>query len=298
LPNQKAPDQPQNQQPPVIVNITPAPKSDSERAEEVEDRRKKAETDTRLTNYTGELAFFTKGLFLATVVLGIATIGLLIAAFFQSRDMKASITAAKDAASAARDQVELSRHALISVERAMVFLSKTHCMADVKRSTGQVIDWTFYAILENAGSTPTRNMFMHTNWYYFAGGMPEDFAFHDISSGPVERVPVAMGPKSTTWSGECEVPIDIIQATRKKEGQLYLWGWVEYDDIFEGTPRHRTEYCMQVNVVGDPTTHELPGTPGSPHVPFLYQGHKKYNGLDEECMRPIQTASSKRAAQA
>jgi len=40
------------------------------------------------------LARFTKGLFFATVVLAIATIGLLVAAFVQSRDMKNSIEAA------------------------------------------------------------------------------------------------------------------------------------------------------------------------------------------------------------
>ncbi len=113
-------EQPKSQQSPIIVNVTPAPKTEAERAEESEDRRKKSETDTKLADYTGELAFFTKGLFIATVILGIATIGLLIAAFFQSRDTKASIAVANKAANAA----ELNAEAAIAVELPRIGLSK------------------------------------------------------------------------------------------------------------------------------------------------------------------------------
>jgi hypothetical protein len=82
-------------------------------------------------------------------------------------------------------------------------------------------------------------------------------------------------------------------ASKKKELEVFLYGWVEYDDVFEGTPRHRTEYCTQIVVEGDVTIHTLPGNPEQPHVPFRYQGHKKHNGADEECIRPLQTGSPK-----
>jgi hypothetical protein len=55
--------------------------------------------------------------------------------------MQDSISVAKDAAVAARDQVELSRHALINVQRAMIVATKTHAVAGIKGSTGEVIDW-------------------------------------------------------------------------------------------------------------------------------------------------------------
>src|ERR1700694_2587603 len=85
------------------------PQKQRQNAEESEDRRKKAETDAKLADYTGELAFFTKGLFVATVILGMATIGLLVAAFFQSRDMKASIVAAQRSADAAMQAIGAGR---------------------------------------------------------------------------------------------------------------------------------------------------------------------------------------------
>lgn len=90
-------------QQPVAVNVIPAPKTEDERAAEAKDRREKAETDAKLTEYTGQLADFTRGLFYATVFLGVATIGLLILGFFQRRDMKESIAASARQAKAAED---------------------------------------------------------------------------------------------------------------------------------------------------------------------------------------------------
>ena len=275
---------------PFFVQVISGPKSAAEHTQEAEDREEKRSADRWLVRWTAALFAATVGLILATGVLGYF-------AFRQARDIKDLVAIANDAATAAKNQVALSRQALISVERALIFHSKTHCMAGIKGSTNEVIDWTFYAILENAGSTPTRYMYMHTNWYYFVGGMPENFDFRDLATGQVERVPITMGPKGSTWSAECEVPIDKILAAKNNEGNLFIWGWLEYDDIFEGTPRHRTEYCFEVKVPGVPTIFRADGNPEGAHVPFRYQGYKKHNGTDEECMNPIKTGSPKNPLQ-
>ena len=274
---------------PYFVKVMPAPKSAEDRAHEIQDREEKKSADSWLVRWTASLFFATVGLILATVALGYF-------AFQQMRDMKHSIAVAKDAATAAKEQVQLSRNALINTERAIVFHSKTHAMAGIKGSTNEVIDWNFFAILENAGSTPTKWMQMHTNWYYFAGGIPDNFDFPDISD-ITERPFCVIGPKGTTLSGECVVPIDKIFATRNGAGQLFIWGWVEYDDIFEGTFRHRTEYCMEVKVPGIPTIHTAEGNPENFHLPFQYQGYRKHNGIDDECMLPLRTGSPKNPLQ-
>ena len=115
-------EQPQTQQPPIIVNVAPAPKTDADRAEEADERRNKSETDAKLAEYTRELALFTKGLFYATTVLGIATIGLLIAAFIQSRDMRASITIAEKGANAATKAAQVAENSLTKIERPYIFV--------------------------------------------------------------------------------------------------------------------------------------------------------------------------------
>lgn len=109
--------------PPIIVNVIPSPKTESERADEEKERRQKAETDAKLTEYTGELAFFTKGLFIATVVLAIATFGLLIAAFRQSRDMKASIAVADKTALAALKSADTAEKDLIASHKPLLTIS-------------------------------------------------------------------------------------------------------------------------------------------------------------------------------
>ena len=96
-------DQRGTEQSPLIVKVAPTIKTDNERAEETKEReriteseRKKEKSDSDIVRYTGELAFFTKGLFVATVALVLATIGLLVEARRQARDMKASIDVAEN----------------------------------------------------------------------------------------------------------------------------------------------------------------------------------------------------------
>lgn len=111
----------------IIVHVEPTPKTEAEAEADRQEHKEKAALDRRLVDLTAELSAYTGGLFSATVVLAvstialvIATVGLLAMAILQSRDMKASVNIARDAAKAARDQVQLSRHALISVERATI----------------------------------------------------------------------------------------------------------------------------------------------------------------------------------
>jgi hypothetical protein len=111
-----ASDQPQAAQPPIIVNVLPAPKSEEERAEEAKERREKAELDRQLVKLTGELTFFTAALFYATGALAIATILLVAFAFRQSRDTQASIAIAKQSADAAT----LNAKAAVAAERAYI----------------------------------------------------------------------------------------------------------------------------------------------------------------------------------
>ena len=94
------PDQKKAEPPPIMVNVVPTPKPDHETDEERQERKEKAELDRRLVSLTGDLAFFTAGLFAATAALVIATIALAYYAFKQSRDMKESLSFAKASADA------------------------------------------------------------------------------------------------------------------------------------------------------------------------------------------------------
>jgi hypothetical protein len=108
----------------------PVPKTEAEAAEEGRERAVKAELDRKLVDLTGELAEFTRGLFIATVILAVATIGLLIAtaglayfAYRQSRDMKASIAVSDAAARAAQKSAEVAEKSLFEANRPFIVIS-------------------------------------------------------------------------------------------------------------------------------------------------------------------------------
>jgi hypothetical protein len=64
--------------------------------------------------------------------------------------------------------------------------------------------------------------------------------------------------------------------------ERYLWGWIEYDDIFPGSVRHRTEFCFQIIFERLPPTNE--GW-------LRYEPYSRFNAADEDCMRPIDSAT-------
>ncbi len=75
---------------PIIVNVSPPQKTEVETDEERRDRNEKATLDRRLVDLTAELSAYTFGLFIATALLVVATIGLVVVAvvqFFEARSL-------------------------------------------------------------------------------------------------------------------------------------------------------------------------------------------------------------------
>src|SRR5207302_72647 len=110
---------------PMFVQVVPAPKTAEERAQETDEREEKKVADRWLVRWTAALLFATVGLILGTGILGYF-------AFRQAQDTRSSIAIAERSASAAADQVMLSRHVMEHVERALIFPSETHTMAGIK----------------------------------------------------------------------------------------------------------------------------------------------------------------------
>jgi hypothetical protein len=115
--------------PPIIVNVTAAPKAEDEKHEEAREREEKTKLDRRLVELTADLAFFTAALFYATGALVLATVVLAIIGFIQSRDMKASIAAAEHSAAAtekaalaAERSANLAEDAFRRLERPYLFV--------------------------------------------------------------------------------------------------------------------------------------------------------------------------------
>ena len=101
--------------------------------EEKIETQEKAALDRKLTEYTGDLAFYTKYLFLATLLLASLTGSLAFAAFFQMRDARKAIGAAETAAKAAERHATVAEQTFVHVERPYLFYERIRMAEPITR---------------------------------------------------------------------------------------------------------------------------------------------------------------------
>jgi hypothetical protein len=130
---------------------------------------------------------------------------------------------------------------------------------------------------ENSGDTPTKNMLNYVSWGLFVKDIPAGFDFPD--QGDEERIPILIPPHAIIYSGSLEFNKAQIDKVISGEKRLFLWGYAEYNDVFAGTNRHRTEFCNEV-VISHVSENELA---------LRFPLYRKHNGADQECMKQIQT---------
>jgi len=184
------------------------------------------------------IAFFTAVLAISTTLLFVIAIGQL---WFLIR---AENTASRSAA-AAEDSAKTSKDALISVQRAFVFIRSFETVV-VNQEFRILPQW------ENGGSTPTKNARNYVSWKSFVGSPPTDYNWPDIGAdgNPLTAAPAVndffVAPKGTKYAAILPVPISIIEAVKSGQQRLFVWGWINYHDIFGHD--HRTEFCVEITV--------------------------------------------------
>ena len=243
---------------PFIVKLKPSEKTDEERANEAAEReriaeseRKKAKSDDDLVNYTSELALFTKGLFHATVVLGIATIGLLVAAFKQALDMRKSLAISDESAKAATK----SANALVITERGFPFekiyghnlISELGLMEMHNHPTShwpKKLEFGLDFTIKNYGKTPIviNSVFADI---IIKEGMASmmDGAF-EVNLGLNEYVIAAQYESEKMCIREAkEVSFELYQKFASRAADVWLIGQIEFQDVFR--KRWHREFVWQ-----------------------------------------------------
>ena len=238
-----------------------------------------AEIDLKLTDWL--LVLFNGLLALYTWRLYLATRGLREAAENQSIDIKNSTKAAADAAQAAisANQIALMNNesqlrAYVTVQEIEV---KLHRQPATMGGFGVVVEGAVHTyrlavVLKNGGMTPAVNATINMSHRRFDGPMPADFDFPDSNNS----ANALLGPQVPSHTPTITIPAAEIEA--QAGGVHYLWGWIEYDDIFRDTFRHRTEFCFRIDQERLPTSNEL-------WIGFV--PHSRFNAADENCVRPF-----------
>src|SRR5437868_9660299 len=210
------------------------------------------------------VAFFTLWLVIFTGVLAASTIGLWIV----------TARAARDGERAAN----IAEAALVKLERAFVSFRFSVSALVVDPMLPHVASaWQISIVWSNSGKTPTRGLHTHVSWDHFAAELPADFSFPDVWFDPnAPRMnPVSyIGPLDTITSDTLTIESGVLDAERQGHLCIYIWGWVEYDDIFDNTPPHRTEFCHRVRVFRDPYVF----TPNA--GPFVLTVNSTHTGVD------------------
>lgn len=174
-----------------------------------------------------------------------------------------------------KQQVQASRDAMVSSNRAFIFCERINSHWIAKKETDEIIEWAFTPIWRNSGNTPTRSAVTCINTWVGvdAGELPADCGFPDYGTPHG----IIIGPSAVMEGSSLRISIARLQKMRAGEAHAYIWGWVDYSDIFIKTQRHRAEFCMEIEVSGNPIYKE-----GG----FKYRVHGPFNGIDDDCFRP------------
>ena len=229
-------------------------------------------TEGLLVLFNGVLAAFTARLFYATDR--------------QAREMQASINAAVRSADAA---ITSNQIAVTNAEQQLrAYVTAREIVGDPHRGfgymgahgpvEGNIRSFTLAVVLRNGGQTPAVKIRTNASIRYFENGLPAGFNFPDSTNFGHGVV----GPKSEYHVTVGDITIEQIDI-ESHPGNWIVWGWVEYDDVFDGTPRHRTEFSFEIK------RKRLPDM----EIAMNFMPRQEYNAIDWDCARPFNPHENK-----
>jgi hypothetical protein len=267
---------------PLSIKILPGNDAKDKAAKEENNRQEKSAIDKKLAEETSRLADKTKDLAEETGWLAIFSAALVGVALFQAGLFWVQLRLLSDesrnsriTAEAARDNANTADRALKTTQRAFVYKKQTNVVAVIYPAGTSVVEWSLTPDWENSGTTPTKRGLSHVSWKRFPTGVgPESIDFADQWGANVrrDRSRVFIAPKGSIWGQTVSIPVaDLLLPNQS----CFVWGWVDYDDIFD--IRHRTEFCIEIELRGDPAVNNFN------NLGLRY--YRLHNGSDDECYR-------------
>lgn len=231
--------------PPLDVRVVPSPKTEAQYDAEQRDRDDRAALGDQLLMFAALLV--AVGAFLA--------VAFAVQALYLGLGFRAM-----------RHSAALAERNMTAAQRAFVYLGSIGWSG----SGGNIKVGPVWA---NAGTTPTRNLRIATNWKASHGELPVDFPYAYVR--PPERL--FLGPNGKAEFGAVLIPMRDIQGALEERLQIHVWGRATYEDVFEGSKPHYCEFCHRLDVTG---------TPGNLAIGFSQYGLR--NGCDEDTQKPVE----------
>lgn len=216
------------------------------------------------------------------VVVGFAAlIGLGVTIYYTRKTTKAAIRATDAAVASAKtadDTFKISKLTMEAGNRAYVQYERVTYVSHMIGVPGQLF-WRFRAHWTNSGNTPTRQLLSYVNVEIRDTPLPDDYAF--AIDPAVVRIPTFIGPKAAIVSAPKDISADDLLAVQQGTKHLYVWGVVNYRDVFPDTPDRVTRFCIHaVAVMGFP---RLEWNQDTNKVDIVFLFHSRHNCQDEDC---------------
>jgi hypothetical protein len=143
--------------------------------------------------------------------------------------------------------LEKTNTTLLENERAFVFI-KSIDITIVGDNIIVIPQW------DNSGTTAGNKKINWANWKGFVGQPVSFFYFSDYDSrGRIidarKNAPVTfIGPQQTSGAEPLNIPLQDIEQAKAGIERIFVWGWIEYYDVFNDRAMHRTEFCDEMIV--------------------------------------------------
>jgi hypothetical protein len=136
---------------------------------------------------------------------------------------------------------------------------------------GRIRKYRVAVVLKNGGKTPTRYARCEVNSQRIRGAIPAGFDFPD--SGIAETM--LIGPGAEAFTRGITFNAGDVDATAGTDENYYVWGWIDYNDVFTDSARHRTEFCFKISADNQHG--------GETYLTF--NPHERFFAADSDCMR-------------
>ncbi len=184
-------------------------------------------------------------------------------AIFQFFVLRYTLRETQRVANAAIKGAEVAENAMIHGQRAYVFVKRFYRQINAALNIADIC-----VVLENTGETPVKHMMCGFDYISFTGDIPPDFEFPDTLTPEYGII-----GRKATLDIRVLMPFTVFKDTFEKKHRTYIYGWIDHNDVFPNTPRHRTEFCHEIIF------------PKTGSRTFNFNIYGKYNGSDDECYR-------------
>jgi hypothetical protein len=217
------------------------------------EREDKPALDQHLADATAAIASQGLALTYATIGLMVVAASLWLMTFLQSRDLKAAVRAVREASDAAQRSTQFMERAVTLTQRATIIVGEPRAVW-LRDAEERLVGCRLLVTWHNVGTTPTRNMIAAVAGLATDKPPPQTSAFPSVNA---RQQPAAVGPNAALNSAYVNLPIGLVADILARKAHYLFAGWAEYNDVFDRTPRHRVEFCYQVEFEGDPDAQRL-----------------------------------------